>query len=187
MSTKKHIVALKRKPFRNIVNYLRKNPLGNLRSKLFSSSIALTIFIPLIAFVLLAIFIVLITITRTSHGYNKSFLDAILVEAHGILLDLLIVGILILYLSKIIEKKIDINQSIERYKDEIDDLRRWKSDEAVFKIVGNIKRLNKHNITAIDLRHCYLRNAKLCNLNLRESKLRYADLKGAILDRANLH
>lgn len=98
--------------------------------------------------------------------------ENILVEAHGMLLDILVFGILILWLNR----KVEIRLENKRYIDEIDDFRGWNSDEAAYRIRGSIKRLNKNGITAIDLFDC----------NLSGIDLTYFDLTGARLMRAKL-
>ncbi len=67
-------------------------------------------------------------------------MENVFVKAHGMLFDILVIGILILFLSKLAEKRI----ANQRYLDEIDDFRDWESDEAAHRIAGNIRRLNKN-------------------------------------------
>lgn len=119
-------------------------------------------------------------------NYKGVFLDNILVEAHGLLFDIFIFGILIVIFNKIGERK----REIKRYQEEIDDIRYWKSREAMYKIVGNIKRLEKNGITKIDLRHCFLKHAplrgvKLLGATLRQAKLQDANLWQAKLQKTN--
>ena len=105
------------------------------------------------------------------------FYENILIEAHGMLFDLLIIGILLVWLNKNGEKQL----RIKRYAEEIDDYRHWKSEEASFKIIGNIKRLNKDKITQIDLSNSYLRNANLNYVDLSGSNMNYV-----VLDEASM-
>lgn len=105
------------------------------------------------------------------------FYENILIEAHGMLFDLLIIGILLVWLNKNGEKQL----RIRRYAEEIDDYRHWKSEEASFKIIGNIKRLNKDKITQIDLFNSYLKNANLNYVDLSGSNMNYV-----ILDEASM-
>ena len=62
------------------------------------------------------------------------------------LFDVAIIGILIFWLNKIGEER----RRIKTYLDEIDDFRLWESDEAAFRTVGNIKRLNQNKIYNIN-------------------------------------
>ena len=106
----------------------------------------------------------------------------VLAEAHGMLFDILIIGILIYWLREIGEEK----QRVRQYIDEIDDFRMWESEEAAFRNVGNIKRLNRHHINNIELVGCYLKKTNLNGVNLQGSNLNTADLSNAILIEANL-
>jgi amino acid permease len=75
----------------------------------------------------------------------------------GFFLDILLFGVLIVLINKKREKKLDI----KRWQEEIDDYRHWNEKEATFRIVGNIKRLNGHAKTKLDLSYCYLKDAIL--------------------------
>ncbi|MEZ4990204.1 MAG: pentapeptide repeat-containing protein [Saprospiraceae bacterium] len=111
----------------------------------------------------------------------------VLVEGHGMFFDLIVFGILLtIYETR--KKKWD---RIEQYENEIDDFRPWKADEGVYRIVGNVKRLNKEGISKIDLHDCHLVDADLKNKDLREAalvdaNLERANLEGAKLQHANL-
>ena len=111
--------------------------------------------------------------TSILYGYDEPFLENILVEAYGMLFDILIIGIIILWLNKRREKKLEI----QRYHNEIDDFRFWESEEAMFRIVGNIKRLNRMNVSKISLFRCHLKNAQLFNMNLSGAMLAHANLQ----------
>jgi uncharacterized protein YjbI with pentapeptide repeats len=105
-----------------------------------------------------------------------------MVEAHGIVLDILVIGLFILWLNKLGEKRLEN----KRYQEEIDDFRHWNSEEAAHRIVGSIKRLNKNGISNIDLSSCYLAHMILPGTNLQRANLREANLQGAGLGGANL-
>lgn len=113
---------------------------------------------------------------------KREFWEGLLVEAHGMLFDILIIGILVLWLNLKGEKL----REIQRYKNEIDDFREWKSEEAMYRIVGNIKRLNKLGITEIPLHNCYLKGATLRFLNLSKAQLNGANFVDADLVGTNL-
>jgi len=68
---------------------------------------------------------------------------------------------LIVIFNKYADKRRERKLNIQRWQEEIDDYRGWNADEAIFRIIGNIKRLNSHNITKINLSYCYLENACL--------------------------
>mgnify|MGYP001070259576 CR=1 FL=1 len=125
--------------------------------------------------------IVIISILDIKYLESGSGRD-ILIEAHGLLFDIFVFGVLLAYLNKFLEKK----QRSERYKEEIDDFRGWEEKEAKYRIVGNIKRLNKLGSTRIDLNNCYLANADLQNANLVKANLQNVDLSDADLQFADL-
>lgn len=112
----------------------------------------------------------------------SEFLLNILSEMHGMIFDILVIGILIFWLNE----KGRIRQQIRTYRDEIDDFRLWKSEEAAFRNVGNIKRLNRHNISEINLVETYLSRTNLTDVVLTKSNLNSADVSNSILRGANL-
>ena len=105
-----------------------------------------------------------------------------LVEAHGMLFDIAVIGILIFWLNKSGEMR----QRIRTFKDEIDDFRLWESEEAAFRTVGNLKRLNRHGIHEVNLVNSYLAKTNLNYVNLKRSNLNSADLSHAFLIEANM-
>jgi uncharacterized protein YjbI with pentapeptide repeats len=125
-------------------------------------------------------------------AYRGSFLENFLGEVHGLAFDVLVFGILIVLINKRLERRRDI----KRWREEIDNFRRWDEKEATFRIAGNIRRLNKLGITDIDLSGCFLWGAELSGAklqraflertNLQEASLWRANLLGADLHRANL-
>ena len=123
-------------------------------------------------FVFLGATILVVSLTGWFYAYNAAFLENILVEAHGMLFDLLIIGVFVLWLNSKGERR----QRITRYREEITDYLGWKSDTAMHRIRGNIIRLNREDVGDI-----YLRDA-----NLREADLQGANLEGADLIDANL-
>lgn len=134
--------------------------------------------------------IVLVFLTVLVMGFSlkyylydfEEFFPQVLAEAHGMLFDIAIIGILIFWLNKNGEKR----QRIRTYKDEIDDFRLWESEEAAFRTVGNIKRLNRHGINQINLVNCYLPRTNLNYVNLSQSNLNSSNLTNASLIEINL-
>lgn len=134
-----------------------------------------------IVFVLVSIVVISVSIPVYRGDYDN-YLKGILMEAHSMLMDLAVIGILLLWLNKSGEKRIRIKRSL----DEIDDIRYWKSPEASYKILGNVKRLLRDNVTKIDLNNCYLRNVNLNFSNLKGVNMNYADLELCSLIDTNL-
>ena len=138
----------------------------------------------------MASFTVLIILTIVVIGlslpfYINQFRDMslnVLAEAHGMIFDILIIGILLFWLRE----RTEIKQRVRQYKDEIDDFRMWQSEEAAFRNVGNIKRLNRHDINKIDLVGSYLVKTNLSKVELTGSNLNTANLANSMLIGANL-
>lgn len=101
----------------------------------------------------------------------------LLIQGHGMMFDIALIGLLLFWLNQNGEK----NQRIRTYKDEIDDFRLWESAEAAFRTVGNLKRLNRHNIHEINLVNCYLCNTNLNYINLKGSNLNSANISNSSL------
>lgn len=111
-----------------------------------------------------------------------NFWGQVLAEAHGMIFDIAIIGILIFWLNQNGETR----QRIRTYKDEIDDFRLWESDEAAFRTVGNIKRLNRHKIHEINLVNCHLSRTNLNYVNLKGSNLNSANFSSSSLIETNM-
>src|SRR5215204_6462521 len=111
-----------------------------------------------------------------------TFIQQVLAEAHGMIFDIAVIGILIFWLNKNGETR----QRIRTYKDEIDDFRLWESEEAAFRTVGNIKRLNRHKIYELNLVNCYLARTNLNYVNLKGSNLNSANISNSSLIETNL-
>jgi BTB/POZ domain-containing protein KCTD9 len=111
-----------------------------------------------------------------------TFIQQILAEAHGMIFDIAVIGILIFWLNQ----NGEFRQRIRTYKDEIDDFRLWESEEAAFRTVGNIKRLNRHKIHEINLVNCHLPRTNLNYVNLAASNMNSANISQSSLIETNL-
>ncbi|HZX75133.1 MAG TPA: pentapeptide repeat-containing protein [Cyclobacteriaceae bacterium] len=134
----------------------------------------------------IVLLIVTICVLGLSLKYYINDFDAfwpqILAEAHGMIFDIAVIGIMIFWLNQ----NGEIRQRIKTYKDEIDDFRLWESDEAAFRTVGNIKRLNRHKIYEINLVNCHLIRTNLNHTNLKGSNLNSANISNSSLIESNL-
>jgi BTB/POZ domain-containing protein KCTD9 len=115
-------------------------------------------------------------------GDFHNFWPQILAEAHGMMFDIAVIGILLYWLNQ----NGEVRQRIRTYRDEIDDFRLWESDEAAFRTVGNIKRLNRHKIHEINLVNCHLARTNLNYVNLKASNLNSTNLSNSSLIETNL-
>ncbi len=134
----------------------------------------------------IVLFLVTVIITGLSLKFYindfETFWPQLLIEAHGMIFDIAVIGILLLWLNKNGETR----QRIKTYKDEIDDFRLWESEEAAFRTVGNLKRLNRNHIYEINLVNCYLIKTNLNYVNLRGSNLNSATISNSTLIETNL-
>jgi len=135
-------------------------------------------------YVLLFLISLFIFILLKSIFYEKAggFFQGIIIEYVGMLFDIFVLGIIFSIFYKFTERKRDI----KRYLEEIDDYRGWESDEAKFKIIGNIRRLNKLGFTRIDLSRCYLKKGNLSGLNLTGANLWETNFQDASLDETTM-
>jgi len=106
----------------------------------------------------------------------------VLVEAHGLLLDIILFGIIFTLYDRLTHRK----RNIKRLKESIDDIRGWAETAAMYRNVGNIRRLNRMQITDMNLSRSYLRKANLNEVDLRGANLGQAHLEQSLLKGANL-
>jgi uncharacterized protein YjbI with pentapeptide repeats len=140
---------------------------------------------PLLTSAMVLLMVTLVVISLSMPYYLKdfnSFWSQVLAEAHGMIFDIAVIGILLVWLNQNGQTR----QMIRFYKDEIDDFRLWESDEAAFRTVGNIKRLNRNKIFDINLVNCFLSRTNLNYVNLSGSNLNSANLMQSSLVEANL-
>lgn len=135
------------------------------------------------AIVLVVIAIIVLSLSFKYYLYDfDQFWPQVLAEAHGMIFDIAIIGLLLVWLNQNGETR----QRIRTFKDEIDDFRLWESDEAAFRTVGNLKRLNRHGIYEINLVNCYLARTNLNYVNLKGSNLNSANISNSSLIECNL-
>lgn len=140
---------------------------------------------PLLTSTLVLLIVTIIVIGLSlSYYINEfdTFIQQVLAEAHGMIFDIAVIGILIFWLNQ----NGEIRRRIRTYKDEIDDFRLWESEEAAFRTVGNIKRLNRHKIHEINLVNCHLPRTNLNYANLAGSNANSANISQSSLIESNL-
>lgn len=106
----------------------------------------------------------------------------IIVEYHGLVLDLFVLGIVLTIYETIKEKK----DKISEYHSKIDDIRSWESKEAMHKIISYINRLYDLDVTEFNLKNCYLKFGSLQEFNFSKSNFFNANLYGVNFLRSNL-
>lgn len=150
-------------------------------SEAFNSVIEKPLLTSTIVLVLVTVIVISLSLPYYLHEFD-AFIPQILAEAHGMIFDIAVIGILIFWLNQ----NGEIRQRIRTYKDEIDDFRLWESEEAAFRTVGNIKRLNRHKIHEINLVNCHLPRTNLNYVNLAGSNLNSSNVSQSTLIEANL-
>lgn len=141
---------------------------------------------PLIYFLITGI--ILITVLYYfSQGYyhdneSENFLKSILSEAHGMLFDIIMFGVILTIINKRKNKEL----AISRYYEEIEDYRGLEEPIASHRTSGLIRRLLKSGATKLLLHKVNLENASLMNINLKGANLMRANLNMANLKEANL-
>ncbi len=140
---------------------------------------------PLLTSTIVLVLIAVVVLGLSARYYiedYENFIPQVLAEAHGMIFDIAVIGILIFWLNQ----NGEIRQRIRTYRDEIDDFRLWESEEAAFRTVGNIKRLNRHKIYEINLVNSFLTRTNLNYVNLKGSNLNSANISQSSLIEANL-
>jgi len=114
--------------------------------------------------------------------FRPSPLD-ILVEAHGILFDLVVFGVVVLAVDQWRRKR----ERTARWLEELHDIRRWREPEAAFRIAGLLKRLQQHGISiAMDLSEVFLADANLSGLDCGDLTFARGNLERCDLSRARM-
>jgi uncharacterized protein YjbI with pentapeptide repeats len=150
-------------------------------NEFFNSVIEKPLLTSTIVLVVVAIIVIGLSLPYYINDFDQ-FIQQILAEAHGMIFDIAVIGILIFWLNQ----NGEMRQRIRTYKDEIDDFRLWESEEAAFRTVGNIKRLNRHGIHDLNLVNCYLPRTNLNYVNLSGSNLNSANITQSSLIEGNL-
>ena len=145
----------------------------------------------LLAWLLAAIVIFLISYKRGDYG-DEDFWNNLLAGLHNTLFDLLLISVLIFWLNRRGEKRLEIH----RYQEQLDLWRNVGSLTAIRNNLMSIRRLNECGVYHINLTNCVLDGIDLTRINLSGSNLSEAqcfetifkntDLSNATLDKANL-
>ncbi len=130
----------------------------------------------LIVLICLSILIFSLSFPYYIHEFD-TFYPQLLVEAHGMLFDIAIIGVLIFWLNYRRERR----QMIRTYLDEIDDFRLWESEEAAFRTAGNIKRLNRQKIYSLNLADSHISRTNLNYVRLIDTNLNLADVSNSLM------
>lgn len=109
--------------------------------------------------------------------YDRSFWENFLVEMHGIVFELSIIGVLIIWL----DSKRNKNNDIERLKEDLEDYSNLDFPEINVKKLGHIKRLNQHNIKNIDVQNLVLNGLNVKNISAEGARLIALEVKDGFI------
>jgi hypothetical protein len=117
------------------------------------------------------LFVAFVAVFLSMDFYNKEFYQNVLVELHGLLMDLLVIGVIVLWIDLRREKSNEINRLTEI----IEDFSAWYSDESAIRVFGAFNRLRKLGITH-SLDNHFLRNIHSGAANFSVTNLSSSDL-----------
>lgn len=99
--------------------------------------------------------------------YNRDFWENFLVEMHGIVFELSIIGILIVWL----DSKRSRNSDIGRLKEDLEDYAALDFPEINVKKLGHFKRLNQYGIKNVDVQNLVLNGLKVKGVSAEGARL----------------
>lgn len=99
--------------------------------------------------------------------YNKNFWEGVLVEAHGLLFEILVIGLILLWLDSRRQK----TEYIEKNLENLWDLNTLQENEVIKKKMGSVKRLNDAKVFKIDVTDLLIVDVNIKNFVFKESKL----------------
>lgn len=165
--------------------------------------------IKMLLFIAGVIFITAVAVTiHFFLNEKRAFLAQITAESFGMVLDIIVLGVLMIWINRVNDRKRKIESALQ----EIEDLRiwgaevinsvspvnngrqsklttaeeamnKWKVNYSALKIGRHIKTLNSESIYQIDLNHCQLPSSNLSNKKLNGSNLDMCDLSFSRLDK----
>jgi len=122
------------------------------------------LFVPLFIVVLF-----IIGILHYTHLTEDNYID-IIVEAHGLLFDIFLFGLILTWYRGRISK----GAAIEMHQEKLDDLGYWNADEATWKAVGIIKRLNRLE-AKINMKNLHLKKGILDGITFKNCSIDNVD------------
>jgi hypothetical protein len=155
-------------PGKYVLSKLKKY-IQNIKNKVLKSFQGRYSIISWFVLAFLAIVAIIVLLPRTvnkTYEYSE-IVDNIYPEIYGLLFDVILFGIVISIYHIATDKK----KAIEDERDQIDDFRAWKSNEASHRILGSIKRLQRLNVFNVDLSSCWFKDITLRDLCFVDSKM----------------
>lgn len=150
----------------------KKVPLFELTRRLWVRLTDDKVFLSWFVLIVAAVIIAVIYSVVKKHLSNGEIVDGLLIELGGMFFDILILVLFTNWVTTIGEK----SQRIRQLEEEIDDFRVWQGDEPKYRILGNVRRLQKIGITRVDLNSCKLEDGSLMEMDLSKSSFKSAIL-----------
>lgn len=123
-----------------------------------------------------------VAITRNLY-FEKEFKMNLLAETHGLVFDILVLGIFVVLINRAADRK----KTILTCQQEISDMKTSRgSDYAHFRILSNIKMLNNCKIHVMDLMNADISGSNMQGVNLQGSNLVYLIARDSDLTKADL-
>lgn len=133
-------------------------------------------------FLIVGTLVVMTSVIVLGHRYfEQNFWENVIVEAHGMLFDILILTFILYVIQTAASKATEKNNKIETIQDKIDAIRNWKSEEASRKIENYIKKLIFLGASKIDASNCFVESSNFSNVDLSN-----VNFENAILNNSNL-
>lgn len=120
------------------------------------------------------------TLDQTTWGlYSREFFENVLVEAHGAIIDLFVVSIVLYWF----EKRREAADTIKSHTNTLSDLKFYRGPDASYRILGQIKRLLELGVASFQLPEAALDNVEISDITLKDSNLRAANFSNTTLTR----
>jgi len=113
-------------------------------------------------------FVSIVIIMASYRYYDEEFLKRVLAGAHGLILNMLVLGIVVFWFTR---KGQNIAE-IERYREEINNLRGLQTKEVSRQLRMLAVMLNKKGVSSIDLSGCHFEDVNFDGFNFKESDFR---------------
>jgi uncharacterized protein YjbI with pentapeptide repeats len=113
--------------------------------------------------------------------YSKDFFENVLVEAHGMILDIAILGVVLLWF----EKRGNLVQLVAKNKKAIAYLKFYRGVDASFRVYEAVRTLQEMKCKTIDLPNANLADLQIQELSLEKSNLQNCNFSRSILEKCD--
>ncbi|MDM0012002.1 pentapeptide repeat-containing protein [Variovorax sp. J22P168] len=114
--------------------------------------------------------------------YSREFFENVLVEAHGALIDLFVIGVVLFWF----ERRRDAANTIKSHMHTLADLRFYRGPDASYRILGQLKRLVELGVQSFQLPEAILNEVEISDVSLKDSNLRAVNFANTTLLRVTL-